>query len=178
MVARLPKDIAMKSLFKTIIVAILVSAFLIPVSISSTKTTEDIFTSKLTQEYVKPIINTELTNINISTLPLEKTKTAVNTVAYTPKNNTNSTNTVSTSSDDLNSILANYIAKYPILAGCSVSYGDASGYQAVAYYKSGRIVISPTHIASLNKIIGHEIWHIIDWRDNNVIDWGENIPPR
>lgn len=76
------------------------------------------------------------------------------------------------------SILAGYIAQYPILAGSSVSFGDASGYQAVAYYKSGRIVISPTHTASLSRIIGHEIWHIIDWRDNGVIDWGENVPPK
>jgi hypothetical protein len=75
------------------------------------------------------------------------------------------------------SILAGYIAKYPILAGSSVTIGDASGYQAVAYYKSGRIVISATHTASLSRIIGHEIWHIIDWRDNGVIDWGENVPP-
>lgn len=76
------------------------------------------------------------------------------------------------------SILAGYIAKYPILSGSSVSIGDASGYQAVAYYKSGRIVISATHTASLTRIIGHEIWHIIDWRDNGVIDWGENVPPK
>lgn len=75
------------------------------------------------------------------------------------------------------SILAGYIAKYPILAGSSVTIGDANGYQAVAYYKSGRIVISATHTASLSRIIGHEIWHIIDWRDNGVIDWGENVPP-
>ncbi len=76
------------------------------------------------------------------------------------------------------SILAGYIAQYPILAGTSVSIGDANGYQAVAYYKSGRIVISPTHTASLSRIIGHEIWHIIDYRDNGVIDWGENVPPK
>ncbi len=74
-------------------------------------------------------------------------------------------------------ILAGYIAQYPILAGSSVTFGDANGYQAVAYYKSGRIVISPTHTASLSRIIGHEIWHIIDYRDNGVIDWGENVPP-
>lgn len=76
------------------------------------------------------------------------------------------------------SILAGLIAKYPILAGASVSIGDASGYQAVAYYKSGRIVISATHTASLTRILNHEVWHIIDWRDNGVIDWGENVPPQ
>jgi hypothetical protein len=26
--------------------------------------------------------------------------------------------------------------------------------------------------------MAHEIWHIIDWRDNGRIDWGENVPPR
>ena len=55
--------------------------------------------------------------------------------------------------------------------------GDTPGsYQAVCYYKSGRILISPTHTASLDKIIRHEAWHIIDWRDNGVIDWGESVP--
>ncbi len=76
------------------------------------------------------------------------------------------------------SILAGYIARYPILAGTTVSFGDARGYQAISYYKSGRIVISSSHTASLERIIGHEIWHVIDWRDNGVIDWGENVPPR
>jgi hypothetical protein len=50
------------------------------------------------------------------------------------------------------------------------------GAQAVAFYKSGRIVISPTHRASLSVILNHEAWHIIDWRDNHRIDWGENVP--
>lgn len=76
------------------------------------------------------------------------------------------------------SILAGYVAKYPILAGATVSFGDARGYQAICYYKSGRIVISPSHSASLDRIIAHEIWHIIDWRDNGRIDWGENVPPQ
>ena len=76
------------------------------------------------------------------------------------------------------SILASYISKYPILSGTTVSFGDAQGYQAICYYKSGRIVISSSHTASLDRIIGHEIWHVIDWRDNGVIDWGENVPPK
>lgn len=75
-------------------------------------------------------------------------------------------------------ILAGLIAQYPILAGTTVSIGDANGYQAIAYYKSGRIVISPTHTASLSRILNHEVWHVIDWRDNGVIDWGENVPPK
>lgn len=79
---------------------------------------------------------------------------------------------------DPQAVLNRYIAKYPILAGCTASYGDAKGYQAIAYYKSGRIVVSSTHTRSLETIIAHEIWHVIDWRDNGVIDWGENVPPK
>ncbi len=77
------------------------------------------------------------------------------------------------------SILAGLIAQHPILKGTTVTIGTTpGGYQAVAYYKSGRIVISSKHTASLSVILNHEIWHIIDWRDNGRIDWGENIPPR
>jgi hypothetical protein len=76
------------------------------------------------------------------------------------------------------SILAGLKARYPrYLSGVSVSIGNASGYQAVAYYTSGRIVISPSHKASLSRILNHEIWHIIDWRDNGRIDWRESVPP-
>lgn len=82
----------------------------------------------------------------------------------------------SSESAQAQAILAGYVAKYPILQGATVSFGDAKGYQAICYYRSGRIVISPTHTASLERIIRHEIGHIIDWRDNGVIDWGENIP--
>ena len=80
------------------------------------------------------------------------------------------------SSADAQSILNRYIAKYPVLQGATVTYGDAKGYQAICYYKSGRIVISATHTRSLETIIAHEVGHILDWRDNGVIDWGENIP--
>lgn len=75
-------------------------------------------------------------------------------------------------------ILAGLIAKYPILQGTTVTMGDARGYQAIALYKSGRIIISPTHTATLERILNHEVWHIIDWRDNGRIDWGEQVPPK
>lgn len=88
--------------------------------------------------------------------------------------NTTSTNELATA----RSILAQKIARYPILKGTTVEFGDARGYQAIAYYTSGRIVISRTHTASLDRIISHEIWHVIDWRDNGRIDWGESVPPR
>jgi hypothetical protein len=75
-------------------------------------------------------------------------------------------------------ILASLQARYPrYLEGVTVSFGNASGYQAVAYYTSGRIVISPKHRASLDRILKHEVWHIIDWRDNGRIDWREKVPP-
>lgn len=76
------------------------------------------------------------------------------------------------------SILAGLIASHPILKGTTVSFGDARGYQAIALYTSGRIIISPSHTATLSRILNHEVWHIIDWRDNGTIDWGENVPPR
>lgn len=75
-------------------------------------------------------------------------------------------------------ILAGLIAKYPLLKGTTVSFGDARGYQAIALYKSGRIIINPAHTATLSRILNHEVWHIIDWRDNGRIDWGENVPPK
>jgi hypothetical protein len=73
--------------------------------------------------------------------------------------------------------LAHYVQVYPLLAGTTVEMGNASGYQAISYFSAGRIVISPSHTASVDVIMAHEIWHVIDWRDNGVIDWGENVPP-
>jgi hypothetical protein len=68
--------------------------------------------------------------------------------------------------------------KYHYLDGVTVSAGATpAGHEAVAYYREGRIVISPTRSASIEDILAHEVWHIIDWRDNGRIDWGENVPP-
>ncbi len=103
---------------------------------------------------------------------------AVRTYAGGSTGSSGSTAASSSGGASAQSILASYIAKYPILTGATVSFGDAKGYQAICYYKSGRIVISTSYTRSLQTIIGHEIWHIIDWRDNGVIDWGENVPPR
>jgi hypothetical protein len=76
------------------------------------------------------------------------------------------------------SLLASRIAMYPILKGATVEIGDTKGNaSAICYYKSGRIVINANHKASLERIINHEIWHIIDWRDNGQINWGESVPP-
>jgi putative cell wall-binding protein len=68
------------------------------------------------------------------------------------------------------------IDRCPILAGTTAVYGDAKGYQAITYYTSGRIIVSPTHTATLERIIGHEVLHVYDWRDNGRIDWGESFP--
>jgi hypothetical protein len=69
-------------------------------------------------------------------------------------------------------------ATYPrYLGSATVLFGDASGYQAVCYFTAARIVISPTHTAGLERILGHEVWHVIDWQDNGRIDWGEAVPP-
>lgn len=73
-------------------------------------------------------------------------------------------------------LLAAEIARHPILRGTTVRFGYAQGYQAISYYRSGQIIVSPTHTASLERIMAHEVWHIIDWRDNGRIDWGENVP--
>jgi hypothetical protein len=75
-------------------------------------------------------------------------------------------------------LLAGHIRQHPILKGSTVEFGNAHGHQAICYYKTGRIVISPSHSVSIERIMNHEVWHIIDWRDNGRIDWGENIPPR
>jgi hypothetical protein len=75
-------------------------------------------------------------------------------------------------------ILDGLKAQYPrYLGAATVEFGNAAGYQAISYYTAGRIVISPTHTATLKRILDHEVWHIIDWQDNNAIDWGEAIPP-
>lgn len=79
--------------------------------------------------------------------------------------------------DRAKQILAGLVSKYPILEGTTVEMGYAQGYQAICYYRSGRIVISPTHTATLERILNHEIWHVIDFRADGAINWGENLPP-
>jgi putative cell wall-binding protein len=76
----------------------------------------------------------------------------------------------------LQNMVDDRIKKCPILTGTIADYGDAKGYQAITYYMSGKIVISPSHTADLTRIVNHEIYHVVDWRDNGKIDWGENIP--
>jgi hypothetical protein len=68
---------------------------------------------------------------------------------------------------------------YPrFLDGVTVTIGQTpNNYQAVCYYSTGRIVVNPNHVASMSALMNHEIWHVIDWRDNGRIDWRESVPP-
>ena len=92
------------------------------------------------------------------------------------------TRTASTSLDDVrraNAILGEMKGRYRYLDGVTVRIGATpNDEQAVAYYTEGEIVISRTHTVGLEKILAHEIWHVIDWRDNGQLDWGESLPPR
>ncbi len=67
--------------------------------------------------------------------------------------------TASNDGEDPWSILASYG-----LEGVSIGYGDTHGYEAIAYYKSGYIVINPNHTTSLSTLIAHEVQHIIAYR--------------
>jgi len=69
-------------------------------------------------------------------------------------------------------------ATHRYLDGATVTMGTTPhDEEAVAYYTSGEIVINRAHTVSIDKILAHEIWHIIDWRDNGRLDWKENVPP-
>ena len=77
-----------------------------------------------------------------------------------------------------NEVLDGLKARYRYLDDVTVSVGATpNGEQAVAYYTHDRIVISPTHVTSIESILAHEVWHIIDWHDNGRLDWGEDLPP-
>jgi len=75
-------------------------------------------------------------------------------------------------------LLESYQATYRYLDDVTVSEGPTpEGEQAVSYYTDGQIVLDPDHSATTEAIMAHEIWHVIDYRDNGKIDWGESIPP-
>lgn len=88
--------------------------------------------------------------------------------------------TSDTAADTLraNSVLRDLKAKYRYLDGVTVTIGTTpNGEEAVAYYTEGQIVISRSHTVPIEKILAHEIWHVIDWRKDGRIDWHENLPP-
>jgi len=77
-----------------------------------------------------------------------------------------------------NAVLAKLQKEYRYLDGITLRVDPTpNDAQAVAYYTQDEIVISPDHVASIDKILAHEVWHIIDWRDNGRLDWGEDLPP-
>lgn len=79
---------------------------------------------------------------------------------------------------DAANALRSFQAIYRELENVQVVIGDTpNGQQALAYYEEGRIVVDPDHTISVRALLAHEIWHVIDWRDNGRIDWGEQIPP-
>lgn len=73
-------------------------------------------------------------------------------------------------SEDLWGVWSGLVAQYPILEGTTVTYGDAQGYEAIAYYRSGTVVVNPNHTYPLSEILYHEAMHIIDWRSDGHID--------
>jgi hypothetical protein len=75
-------------------------------------------------------------------------------------------------------VLAELQKRYRYLDGVTLRVDPTpDDRQAVAYYTDGEIVISPDHVATIDKILAHEVWHIIDYRDNGRLDWGEDLPP-
>ena len=69
-------------------------------------------------------------------------------------------------------------ATYRYLDGVTVRFDTTpKSEEAVAYYMQGDIVISRAHAVDVETILAHEIWHVIDWRDNGRLDWGEHLPP-
>lgn len=74
--------------------------------------------------------------------------------------------------------LQNLKGAWRYLDGATVEIGQTPpGKQAVAYYQQGRIVISPEHTGSINTILAHEMWHVIDYAQDRSLDWGEDVPP-
>jgi hypothetical protein len=75
-------------------------------------------------------------------------------------------------------LLGNLSDTYRHLDGVTVRFAKTpKGEEAVAYYTVGEIVINTEHTVSIDEILAHEVWHVIDYRDNGQLDWGENLPP-
>ncbi len=80
--------------------------------------------------------------------------------------------------DRAEEVLGSLQERYGFLDDVTVTLGPTpGGREAVAYYTRGEIVIDPGHSLPVESIMHHEIWHIIDWRDNGRLDWGESVPP-
>lgn len=129
----------------------------------------------------KPTVARRSSTKTASVRPAAKsggTRPAAAAPASTSSAPSSSSNSGSNDLTTAESVLAGLKATYKYLDGVTVEVGTTpGGYQAVSYFTTGRIVISSKHTVSIRTIMKHEIWHIIDWRDNGHIDWGENIPP-
>lgn len=82
-----------------------------------------------------------------------------------------------TDQEIINVMIPRYTSSCPILGNVTVEFGDAKGYEAISFYSSGRIIVSPTHKVAIERLLLHELYHIYDYKDNGVINWGESVPP-
>jgi hypothetical protein len=145
-----------------------------PVAAKPVKTALTTVSTKATAVVPKPV-----QSVTAAAQTAGKPKAADSSSTAVKRTTPTATATPSGDLAEAQAILAGLIAKYPILAGTTVSFGTTpNGHEAVAYYMSGRILISSSHTVGLKTILNHEVWHIIDWRDNGRIDWGENVPPK
>jgi hypothetical protein len=130
-------------------------------------------TEKKTKE-MEPLKETSSKNLSYNSSSQSSTKKTSSTKSTTSKKSTTtqSSSRSSTSEQALaRRILARYIARYPILRGVQVYIRECpNNWQGCAYYKQGIILIDPDHTASLERIIAHEVQHIIDWRQDHDID--------
>lgn len=128
-------------------------------------------TEKKTREMEPPQENASK-NLNYNSGSSEKA-TSKKSTSPSKKSTTTKRRTRSSTSEQAlaRRILARYIARYPILRGVQVYIRDCpNNWQGCAYYKQGIILVDPDHTAPLEKIIAHEVQHIIDWRQDSDID--------
>lgn len=128
-------------------------------------------TEKKTKE-MEPPKETSSKNLNYTTSSSGKATSTKSTSSSKKSTTTKRRSRSSTSEQALaRRILARYIARYPILRGVQVYIRDCpNNWQGCAYYKQGIILVDPDHTAPLERIIAHEVQHIIDWRQDNDID--------
>lgn len=128
-----------------------------------------------TQAVVKEIATTTVKKVEAKE-KARKAQAAYQTSATRTNQKSSTKKTVRRSGSEkaqANAILASLIRRYPILKGTYIVFGstpNGNKYQAVCYYTIGKIVINPSHTASLSSIIHHECMHVIDWREDHDID--------
>lgn len=106
-------------------------------------------------------------------------KTAVSSSSYTKKSTSSAPSMtreqrIAYEQRRAEQILSYYIKKYPILAGVKIYVRDCpNNWEGCAYYTKGIILVDPDHKHTLEEIIAHEVRHIIDWREDNKIDYND-----